>query len=345
MAKTVRVSDDGGSNWYTLPGNQGELTHEANEIEDTIFGQSFESRFPGIINWTVDANGLYKGYAGYVAKILKSGTPTSMTGEAMSLVSGKTYQVTASTKRTFDKDSSITVLDNASPVSANDIESIDHLFGRVTFTSGYTPTTPITVTANYLPLTQLGKGKSFTLTQTANAIDTTDFATAQGNSGLRTHDYGLKSVSLELGGIFDGASGLVALLKARSELIIEINPDGASLSVARGYFRPISESQAGDVGELEEETTTFSLSVPDNESVLRPFAWLHATNTTLNTAMQKCLDAWANEDLIDVQYLHDGTNGFTGEAVITDLSLEGGLEQMNEFTVTFQGSGATTAVP
>lgn len=345
-AKTIQVSDDNGSNWYTLPGNQGELTYEGNEIEDTIFGQNFESDMTGLIGWSVDANGLYKGYAGYVAKIMKSGTPTALTDEAMSLVSGKTYQVTNSAKRCFDRATALVFEDNSTPVDSADIDSIDHLFGRVTFTSGYTVTGPITVASgNYLPLTQLGKGKSFTLTQTANAIDTTDFATAQANSGFRTFIYGLKTVQCELQGVFDSTAALRALLAARSELVLEINPDGAGLSVARGFFRAMSTGQSGDVGELEEETVSFNLSVPDQADVVTPFKWLHASNTTLNTAIQKCLSAWAGETLIDVRYLYDGTNGRAGDAVITDLTLTGGLEAMNEFSVAFQGSGADAAVP
>lgn len=345
-AKVVRVSDDGGSNWFTLPGNQAEFSQEGNNIEDTIFGQNYQSGLTGLIGWQVDANGLYKGYAGYVAKIMKSGTTTSMTDEAMSLVSGKTYQVTASTKRLFDRNVPLVFEHNTNVVIADaDILSVDHLFGRVTFAPSFTPTGSVIVTGSYLPLAQLGKGKSFTLTQTANAVDTTDFATAQANTGLRTFQYGLKTVELELGGIFDSSAALAALLKSRAELVVEIQPDGSGLSVARGFFRSMSRGQSGDVGELEEETISLSLSVPDQANVVVPFKWLHASNTSLNQGVRKALDAWANETELQVQYLYDGVNGIAGDVIVTDASLSGGLEQMNEFSFTFQGSGADAAVP
>lgn len=344
MAKRVRVSDDSGSNWYTLPGNKAELMNEAGEIVDTIFGQDYSSGFPGLIGWSVEANALYKGYAGYLAEIYKTGTPTAMSDEAMELVAGKTYQVTASAKRCFDRNAALAFEDGGTPITSGNIESIDYLFGQVTFASGYTPTGAITVDGNYLPMANIGTAKEFTLTQTAQTIDETDFATAQGNSGHRVFGYGLKTVALELKGIFNATNAFRALLASRAEVIIEINPDGNDLSRCRGFFRPMQTGQSGDVGDLESETINFNLSVPDDESVMLPFKWLHGA-TTLNQSVRKCLAAWEAGDHIDVQYLHDGTNGAVGEAVITDMSLSGGLEVMNDFTVKFQGSGQLTAVP
>ncbi len=344
MSKRVRVSDDSGSNWYTLPGSSGERNSEAGDIEDTIFGQDYASSQTGLITNKINANGLYKGFAGYVATIKKTGTPTSMTDEPMSLVSGKTYKTTATTKNVWSRLTTPTIKDNSVAVAGSNIQEIDYLFGRVTFVAGYSPTGPITVTGNYLPMTALGKSNGFTLTQTANAIQTSDFETVQGNDGHHTYRYGLKTVSIDLQGIHDAVAGLRALLVARTELVIEINPDGSSKSVARGFFKPMNNSQSGDVGDLETETTSFNLSVPDQADIAVPYKWLH-TSTTLNTALQKCLTSWTSGTELDVQYLYDGTNGVEGSGIITDLTLAGGLEVMNEFTVNFQLSGALTAVP
>lgn len=345
MAKRVRISVDGGTTYRTLPGSTAELSSEAGDINDTIFGQDFASTQTGLIGWTIQSNGLYKGFAGYVAKIYKSGTPTALNDEPMSLVSGKTYQVTDTAKRCFDRNTAITFEDNGSPVSANDIAEIDWLFGRVTFATGYTVTGPVTVTGNYLPLTQVARANAFTLTQTANPIDDTDFETAQGNQGHRTFIYGLKTVSLDLTGIYASSNAYRALLASRSELVIEINPDGNAKSRARGFFKPMSTGQSGEVGDQEAETVTFNLSVPDQENVPTPFKWLHASDTTLSQAIRDALNAWEDNQIIDVQYLPDGTNGVEGSAVITDLSLAGGLEVMNEYTVNLQGVGELTAVP
>lgn len=347
MAKRIRVSDDG-TTFYTLPGNAGETQLEANDIEDTVFGQDFSSTFPGIIGSTVNANGLFKGSAGYMTTIKKVGSSTVLTDEPMSLVSGKTYQVTDATKRALNRAVATTIEDDGTPVSASNIESIDWLFGKVTFVSGYTIVGAITIASGaYFPLATVGCANSFTLTQQANANDNTCMETARSNNGYRTFEGGLKTVSLELQGIFKTANGFRALLQARSELIIEVDLAGDGKTMARGFFRPSTTGQSGNVGELETETITFNLSVPQDDAgiIPYPFAWNIASDSPLAQSLQICLEAWATNDILDAQYLHDGTNGFQAAALITDLSLSGGLEQMNEFTVNFQLSGAPTDVP
>lgn len=346
MAKRVRISDDGGSQWYTLPGNTAELSSEAGDIDDTIFGQDFASTQTGLIGWTISANGLYKGFAGYVAKILKPGTSTAFTGEATTQVgSTQTYFITNRTKSVWNRNKTLTVLDGVSAVNPDDIESIDFLHGYVTFASGYSVQSTVTVTGEYFPMSTIGCSNAFTLTQTANAIDNTCMDVAQGNDGHRTFEYGLKTVSLDLTGIYKAVNGFLSLLVARTELIIEINPDGNSKSVARGFFKPMNTGQSGDVGDLEQETITFNLSVPDDERIPFPFKWRFGSDTTLSVAVQKCIESWEDSALIDIAYLPDGATGVTGEAVITDLTLSGGLEVMNEFTVNVQGSGKLTAYP
>jgi hypothetical protein len=149
---------------------------------------------------------------------------------------------------------------------------------------------------------------------------------------------------MDLSGIYAAANAYKALLVARDEFIIEINPDGNSKSVARGYFKPMSQSQSGNVGELEAESVTFELSVPDQADLETPFKWIHESDSTLNMGIQKALTAWLDEVEIDVQYLPDGTTGIQGACIITDLTLSGGLEVMNEFTVNVQGVDETTTV-
>lgn len=344
MAKRVRLSDDDGVSWATLPGNSAELSSEAGELSDTIFGQNFDSTFPGINGWTINANALYKGYAGYQAKILKSGTPTALTTEAMSNVSGKVYVITDTAKRMLDRTTAIQVFDGVDD-KTSEVLSIDWLFGRIEFKSTYTVTGSVTITGKYLPVSVVGCANEYTLTQTANAIDNTCMDTAQQNNGHRTFEYGLKTVSLELSGIYKTANNFLALLQSRAELIIEINPDGAGMAVARGFFRAVNTGQSGDVGDLEQENITFNLSVPDQENVETPFKWMIAGGSLLSNAIKIAIAAWENEELVRVAYLPDGTNGVEGDAVITDLTLTGGLEAMNEFTVNLQGSDALDPHP
>lgn len=343
-AKRVQISAAGADPWYTLPGNSAELRNEAGELNDTIFGQDFSSSETGLISWTISSNALYKGFAGYIVSIKKSGTPVVMTGEAMSLVSGKTYRPTNAAHRLFDLDTAIVVKDNAVDHTA-DVESIDYMSGLVTFDAGYTVTGPVTMDGAYLPSTEVAGSKSFTLTQTAETVDETDIPTAKVNGGCMVYSQGLKTVTLELSGIYKTANNWLQALKDRDSVVIEINPDNGGHSLARGIFKFASQGQSGDVGALEEETLSLRLSVPDKALLVTPFSWYHDSQSTLNAGVKIALDAWLAGDNVFVRYLPDGVAGHEGEAVVTDISLTGGLEAMNEFTVNLQGSGAIEETP
>ena len=110
MAKLIRVSDDGGLTYNSVPGPDGELTNNGEAIDDTVLGQTFNSEFTGLITWSINTTGYYKGVPGYCGKILKQGTPVATTGEAMSLVTGQTYQIDDATKELWDRTAPLTVL-------------------------------------------------------------------------------------------------------------------------------------------------------------------------------------------------------------------------------------------
>jgi len=347
MAKRIRVSDDAGVTLYTLPGSQGEMSYEAGDVDDTIFGQDFKSSEVSLINWNITSNAYFKGFAGYVADLKKvAGASTVMTGEATTFVSGKTWQITSAAHRIIDRATTLVVLDTAVPVAAANIQSIDYLFGRVTFISSFTPGGAVTITGAWFATALIAKGRTFSLTETAEAVQTTVFETAQANGGHHTFQYGLKTVALEVSGVFDITNDLQDFVKNRTELIIEINPDGSNQSVARGYFKAMTQNQSGNVGDLEEETINFTLSVPPVDNMLTPFLWAH-TATTLSTGVQKMLAAWENKTELLVQYLPTGNlleGGKSGQVIVTEISLSGGMEAMNEFACTLQGTGTTTDV-
>src|SRR5690606_1506771 len=201
MAKAIRVSSDGVT-FYKLPGNTGSFSVDGDEIEDTIFGQSYRSNEAGLINWAVSANALYKGFAGYLAKILRTGTSTAMTDEAMTLESGQIYVITDTTKEIWNRNAAFVVEDNNVDVTEH-VEWFDYLFGRIKFVDGYSVTGPVTVTGAYFPTTQLGKGQSYTLTMQAEAVDETDYETAQSNGGHYVFTPGLRTAALEIQGVFN----------------------------------------------------------------------------------------------------------------------------------------------
>lgn len=345
MPKRVQISDDD-TTYYTLPGNSAEVRDEAGQLTDTIFGQNFESSETGLLSWMVNSQAFYKGFAGYIVKLMKGGEAQAMTAEAMSLVSGKTYIITNTAKQRIDVDTTTIVYDDGDDHTA-DVESINPITGEVTFKSTYTVSAPVTITGAYIPVTAIAGARTFTLTQTATANDETDIPDAKTNGGWRIFDSGsgLKTVSLEIGSIFKSTNAFRTALAAREKIYIEINPDNSDLSVCRGIFKYSGRSQSGDVGALEEESITLALHVPEGDIWTKPFGWKHSALTTLSMSIRKCLAAWEAGTQVYVKYLQDGTNGFKGLANVVDISLSGGLESMNEFTVNLQGSGAPTAVP
>lgn len=344
-AKRVRISADNVT-FYTLPGNTAELSNENGELADTIFGQNFSSSESGVGSWTITSNALYKGFAGYIVDLRKSGTSTAMVAEATTQIGAtKSYRITAGSKRIIDPYVAVVVKDNAVAVDADDIESIDYMAGIVTFDAGLTVTGPVTIDANYLPTAEIAGSRDFTLTMTSEAKDVTDIPTAKANGGFRTFEPGLNTASIEMNGIQKSANDNIANLIAREPIVIQINPDNAGKSIATGIFKYLSQNQSGDVGAVEEESVTLNLNVPDNEAMKAPFTWQHTNDTTLNQGIRILLDAWLNQTMVYVEYLPDGLAGHTGQAVVTDCSMSGGLEAMNEFSVTLQGSGAVTATP
>lgn len=362
-AKVIQISNDGGSNWENLPGSQGSFSSEAESVDDTTLGQTYGSTDIGLVGWKVSSDGIFKGFSGYLAEIKQKGSSTALSGtETFSLVSGTTatYQIDDVPKEIWDRDVQIDFEDDAVPIPEADIVNVDYLFGRVTLVapaSGAVTTAPGNVGA-YFPTIAIGKANTYSMTMTAESIDETDFTTAQGNSGTKIFKPGLRSVALELGGIFDSTENSKIDLRTRTEVIIEIDPAGDGSSIARGFFKLATTGQSGAVGALEEETVNYALTVPEppatgaNASRLIefPFNWQH-TNTTLSLAIQHVLTSFLTElNTYDVRYLPSGVigesplDGIEGDFIVTDISLSGGLNNMNVFAIELMGTGIFTEV-
>jgi len=347
-AKLIQVSDDAGVNWHKLPGNSGSLTRRSAEANDTIFGHTYQSGQPTLISLEIAAQAFYKGFAAYNIDLKKPGTSTVFTTEACTLISGKRYKITDTTKNIWDRTGTpFDFFDNAVNKDA-EIESVDWLFGEFTFKSTYTVVGPVTVTGKYFPATVVAKGQSYTLRQSQAAIRTTTFDVAQANNGNNTYDPGLRQVALQIKGVYALATGWVALLEARTEIIIELDPVGDGLSRARGFFKVTEEGQSGNVGELEEEDISFTLAVPPDDifATELPFEWKLDALTKLSPSLQKCVVSYLGQTKLDVRYLHDGVNGYKADsAVLTELSMAGDLDGVHEFRVSFNVDGALTTVP
>src|SRR5690606_18726994 len=241
-------------------------SREGEAVDGSVCGETFRSEFTGLLSWSLTANAVFKGFAGYQTTIKRGGTTVALTAEPMKLVSGKTYQITEATKRVLNRLVTIVVEDSGGDIT-DEVESIDLLFGRVTFKSTFTPTGSVTLTGSYIPMSNLCYLRGFTLTQTTDPIDNTDNCSAQSNGGYTTYDLGgLRTVRFEGQGIYNAASGFFDGLSNREEYLIELSPDGGGKSVARGLFRMSSDRLSGNIGALEEEAVSFSLSVPENNN-------------------------------------------------------------------------------
>lgn len=343
-AKTISVAPSGTTNWTIIPGSDGKFSIKSDTVDDTIFGQQFKSEKPNLLSWDINTSAKVKGVVGYNAVIKKTGSPIAFTGEAMSNTTGQTYKIDNAAKNIWDIATPVVVYDVGTDVTAS-VTSINFLFGEVTFDAAYTVTGPITVDGASLPNSQLCSITDFSLTQQANMNDTTDFCTAQSNNGHKTYTPGLKTVSFSPNGFHAASNTFFTSIENRERVVIEINPDGSGLSSCRGFFIPTTKDQSGNVGDLEKISVTYMLNVPDdNQKLSVPFSWEHSSTSTLNQAIKDSLDAWSTDQSVEVRYLSDGASGYQGTAFVTDISLKGGVNELNVFSLNFQGSGGVTSI-
>lgn len=343
MVKRVSVLDNS-AQYQKLPGADGTLRINGASVEDTVFGQDIQSTLVTVKDWGITSPAYYKGIAGYNMKIKKGGTPTTITGEAMQLVSGKTYQVTDSAKRLFDIDTALTFYDGGSPVDEDDIESIDYLWGEVTFVSTYTVSGAVTVDGKYLPLATLGFGKNTSITQSANFLDQSEYDNTQASSGFRNGTYGLRNIAASVTGIYSASANFRSQITG-STIILEFNPDGNEKSRSRGFFQLMSDNLSGAVGDNEEEVLDFVIQVPNDEKLETAYSWRHESDTTLDDALKFLLDAWEAKSLVTAKYEPETAGaGVFGSTVVTDISMVTDALGQTEFSITLEGTDVLNEV-
>lgn len=186
-------------------------------------------------------------YAGYTAVVKMSGTSTTFTGEATTLVSGTTYQITNTAKRIWNPGVALTVLDGVTPVVPT---AIDYLFGKVTLPAP--PGGAVTVAGAYYPTYELANGREWTANMTHDLIDTTPFKTTD---PYRQRTHGLIS-----------ASGDITLYNSG---VIDIHgTDISAITFVGGAFNDMS---AGGTF-TGSQTTTFTVKI-DLEGIPDTFRW------------------------------------------------------------------------
>lgn len=205
--------------------------------------------------------------AAYNTTVETHGASTAFTGEACSLVSGKTYQIDNTAKRVWVPSVTPTVKDNGVTVAAANIESYDKLFGKVTFVNSYTVTGPVTVDGNYYPLLTLAECRAVSAEFSVTELNTSVFGTAgvKRIAGLMDGDVEIDRLDFPDTDL-DGGVGEVklrALLLARTPLLVSIRPGGAG-DYIRGWFIGVADNIKTGVDALVEPVLKLRLAAQNN---------------------------------------------------------------------------------
>jgi len=200
------------------------------------------------------------GTQGYLTTVKKGGTPTALTNEPMTNLSGNTYQITDASRRILDRDVVPVFGDQGgSPtnIHPSDIASIDYLFGIVTFNTAKVEPV-VVVSGNYMPMSDIAGANNYTLNHAGDVLDDTAYDNTSGNA-YRSRVLGLRDVSLSVDRWDQLTQEFFTAINDRTPLIIEVQPGGAGNPLARGWFVPESETHEGDVSSLEAANLVFQV--------------------------------------------------------------------------------------
>lgn len=195
------------------------------------------------------AAGNVAAHSGVLVKL--DGTPVTLAAEAMSLISGKNYRVTALAKRCFDPRVALEIRDNGVAVLAANIEAIDYLHGIVIFAAAYTPTGPITAHAgSYVPFATIGTANGFDFKVMKEDLDKGVFGDAAVRRVLGLGDF---NGSITAWSFLDESVGVGTLEAALANgtariMSIEIIQDGTTLANGGLVWRGIVLLKGADTG-------------------------------------------------------------------------------------------------
>ncbi len=202
------------------------------------------------------------GIASYLTEVSIQTDSDPFTDEAMSLVSGNTFQITDAAKRVWNRAVDVEVKVDGSVVTPS---SVNYLFGTVTLASS-PGADPVTVTGAYLTVTPITHVASYSLTLSATMLEKTFLSQTS-----RTRDAGLLDSSVTLSRFEDGEDAFRDALDARASLLVEIVPGGGTKTF-RGWYVTESTNLSGGVDDLENDEVTLQLD-SEHEDVLRSMAW------------------------------------------------------------------------
>jgi hypothetical protein len=202
---------------------------------------------------------------GYACSVYRSGTPTATTAEACSLVAGLVYQITAAAKRVIDPRIAWHFKDGAVTMAYSNIVALDYQFGQVTFAAA--PTTALTFSGTYLPITTSGEvvseASSFAIDLNNALLDASVFNGAFGvapTSGFHTRLASLFDNSLKVDTYANPSaiSDLFQLTTSGNLVVVDVGL-GTSSTRFRMFGKLESMSNDGDVAGLLKTSLQFKI--------------------------------------------------------------------------------------
>ena len=316
-----------GITWRTLPGSTGEMQNNVNTLDDTVYGQPFQSQFPGIIDWQITTDAIWKGFAGYVATIFKvDAEDNDGLVKALDQYGDGLIELCGA--------NSFTLTQNANSLDFTDMCQATKNSGRRLYKPGLR-----TVSLELSGFYNKGRNNITNLEQRQLLVVELRPKT-QDNTNERDPGYPIARGFFRLTG--QSQSGDVGALEEET-LTFELNvPDNFTDAT------------------LTADRTPFQWFIPDADGSLTKFSASEVGAANLNPAIAIALEAWQedhggdiqlNDDASDIEstdhifvrYLPDGivtgAESFVGKAFVSDFSLSGGIESMNVFSLTLMGSG------
>ena len=321
--------------YLTLQSPSSSLEISSSSADTTVFGSGqFSQSLPTIFMHSMSGSQWIRSVAGYNCDVKLGGDPIAFTGEAMSLVSGTTYRITDATKNYFDPNTDVAVFDGATPLTAGEDYTVNHLFGEVTL--NVAPSDAVTVDGASIPTTVFGSFTSASVTHSAASSDITTFRSAQADNGFASYRSELLTVDLEAAGFYSEADNTLDVMKDRDNLLLEIDWTGEGDLVSRGIFRVSTISQDGDVGSTENASVSFTISGPED---VIPYGFQFSANSVASESFQLVLNTWINGEYLGFRYAPDGLDAtyYDGVACITDASMSTSTEGITEMSIEFQG--------
>lgn len=196
---------------------------------------------------------------GYKASVSKNGIHTDITDVPMVLYKNNTFHTVDNTTRVFSYKSPIEVKVNGVVVPTTDY-TIDHLFGRITFTT--LPTDPVTITGKYVPVQEIISAHKMDLKINAEPVDVTTFFSARRDHAFKRKIAGLKTVDISIDTFYIVNAHLLDTFLKNEPVFIEVRPSVDHDLCFRGWFNMTNKSIDVDVKTIVTSALQFSLYEP-----------------------------------------------------------------------------------